>query len=133
MCDDNDDYSDDEQRTAHVRKAVDDIHELYRAGVPFFSKAAIQALVDQFDRTNDLIRREGRTAAVERERFFLRGLDGKEVRLRMETGVAHEIRNERWESFKYVFSPFPNSNILSGSQASSCPSFHTFSTNTSDL
>lgn len=100
----NDDYLSEEQRKAHARKAIDDIHDMYKAGVPFFSKAAIQDLVRQMDRTTDLVRRFGRTAEVERERFILRGLNGEEARFRMETGEAQVVGDGRRELVKYVIS-----------------------------
>lgn len=103
LCDDDENaYLTDEESKVRARKAAQDIHQLYKAGVPFFSKVAIQELVRQFDRTNDWVRQLGRTAEMEREIFVLRGLDGKEVRYRMQTGEAHAVGDGRREFVKYV-------------------------------
>lgn len=105
LCDDDGNaYLSQEQRKARARKAIKGIHELYKAGVLFFSKAAIQDLVRQMDRTTDLVCRFGRTAGVESERFILRGLDGEEARFRMETGEAQDVGDGRRELVKYVVS-----------------------------
>lgn len=95
-------YLSQEQRRARSKKAVEDIHELYRAGVPFFSKTAIQDVVTQIDRTNDLVGRFGRTAAMEMENFVFSGLDGNLVKFRMETGEAHDVQGGGRQLVKYV-------------------------------
>lgn len=100
--DDNEDPLTEDMRKARVQKAVKEIHELYKAGVPFFSKTAIQDIVDQIDRMNDLVRRAGRSATVERQRFIVRGLDGGEIQFQMETGMTEEVRDGSQELIKYV-------------------------------
>lgn len=109
VMDDNDDERtslSEEQRRSHARKASEHLHGLYKAGLPFFTKTAIQNIVHQFDQARHPVCRTKKPAEKNTEVFIFSGLDGKPVKFRMENEETVEVRNGKTESIKYEFPDF---------------------------
>lgn len=107
------DYLTEEERKSRAKKASEYIHEMYKAGIPFFTKRAIQDVVDQIDRIDRLLEETERTVDMTKERFTVQGLDGKEVAFRVQVGEAHGSKYGDWELVQYAVSHPPDPFVLS--------------------